>query len=122
MTDDSYKERKMRVEYIDVEEEVQGVVLSDLLANVYKLFEEYGADARLDISTSEDSDYCTVELCYNRWETDAELTSRIAYVEMQRHAAAARLKQRELEESFRKQQEEREERALFERLKEKYGE
>lgn len=122
MSDNSYKERKQRNDFVDVSEEIDGVPLSDLLANVYKLFEKYGSDARIDISTTEDSDYCSIDLCFTRWETDAEMAARIAYTERQREAEAARLKQRELEETFRKQQEEREERLLLKKLKEKYGE
>lgn len=122
MSDNSYKERKQRNDFVDVSEEINGVPLSDLLANVYKLFEKYGSDARIDISTSEDTNYCSIDLNYTRWETDAEMASRIAYTEKQRQSEAARLKQMELEEKFRKQQEEREERELLRKLKEKYGE
>lgn len=119
---EEYKKRKQRNDYVDVSEEIDGVPLADLLANIYKLFEKYGSDARIDISSSEDTNYCSIDLSYTRWETDAEMDSRIAYTEKQRQSEAARLKQRELEEKFRKQQEEREERELLRKLKEKYGE
>jgi hypothetical protein len=120
--DEDYKQRKQRCEYVDVASEFNGVSLSDLVSNVYMLFERYGGDAQLDITTDDGSDECEIELCYYRWETDDEMEKRISYKEKQRALEEARRARQEAEDAQRKMIEEREERLLLKRLREKYGE